>query len=138
MKRFCSSSIYTVNYLFSSKVVWHNVHDTYIDIYARYALIQYTYRSLTMVSYFLTFPRHLIVLTINYSSTNSLTTSILETLCGTEFIRSYLDNRQQAVCVDNHLASFVNVNAGVPQGSVLGPILFPCSSMICQAPFICP
>jgi hypothetical protein len=41
-----------------------------------------------------------------------------------DWFRSYLTNRQQCTFVNNKLSNFENVKIGVPQGSVLGPILF--------------
>lgn len=40
------------------------------------------------------------------------------------FIKTYLQNRTQRVRVDNHLSQPEKVSFGVPQGTVLGPILF--------------
>lgn len=37
---------------------------------------------------------------------------------------SYLEERYQAVKVNNHISDFQLISAGVPQGSVLGPILY--------------
>ena len=37
---------------------------------------------------------------------------------------SYLAERAQCVCVDGHLSPFMDVKYGVPQGSVLGPLLY--------------
>jgi len=40
------------------------------------------------------------------------------------FFESYLQNRQQRVVLDGFSSEYTRVSAGVPQGSVLGPLLF--------------
>ena len=40
------------------------------------------------------------------------------------YINSYLDNRKQCVHINNINSSFNYIISGVPQGSVVGPILF--------------
>ena len=42
----------------------------------------------------------------------------------TDFIASYFSNRKQKVKFDAFFSDFEEVNLGVPQGSVLGPLLF--------------
>ena len=37
---------------------------------------------------------------------------------------NYLNGRTQAVVTDGYQATFMSVNKGVPQGSILGPFLF--------------
>ena len=41
-----------------------------------------------------------------------------------KFIANYLENRNQRVVVGNSSSTLKNVKSGVPQGSILGPILF--------------
>ena len=40
------------------------------------------------------------------------------------WFRSYLNNRQQFTVYNNSSSSYNRINVGVPQGSILGPILF--------------
>lgn len=40
------------------------------------------------------------------------------------WLRNYLHHRKQRVCVDGHMSAPADVKAGVPQGSILGPLLF--------------
>ena len=41
-----------------------------------------------------------------------------------QWVRSYLANRRQAVHINGSVSQSVNLSIGVPQGSVLGPLLF--------------
>ena len=41
-----------------------------------------------------------------------------------DWFKSYLSNRQQCVQINGHLSDFAIVKHGVPQGSILGPLLF--------------
>ena len=40
------------------------------------------------------------------------------------WIRSYLSDRRQCVSIDSSLSNMLHTETGVPQGSILGPILF--------------
>ena len=46
--------------------------------------------------------------------------------CGivNQWFSSYLSNRTQTTEIGSHISSKLNINCGVPQGSVLGPLLF--------------
>ena len=41
-----------------------------------------------------------------------------------DILSSFLDDRQQRVTLDGESSDWANVEAGVPQGSIIGPILF--------------
>jgi hypothetical protein len=44
------------------------------------------------------------------------------------WFKSYLSNRQQLVCIDGISSSLRKLSCGVPQGSLLGPLLYLCYS----------
>ena len=43
---------------------------------------------------------------------------------GSDLVKSYLTNRSQCVQIDETRSGFLPLETGVPQGSILGPLLF--------------
>ena len=44
--------------------------------------------------------------------------------CALHWLESYLSCRKQKVCIDGTLSKELDVLIGVPQGSILGPLLY--------------
>ena len=55
----------------------------------------------------------------------------------TNWIFSFLQGRKQRVVVDGIVTDFLNINRGVPQGTVLGPILFSIMVNCTKSKFAC-
>ena len=41
-----------------------------------------------------------------------------------QWTKSYLNNRHQYVCLEDEKSNTLSIKCGVPQGSILGPLLF--------------
>ena len=41
-----------------------------------------------------------------------------------DWFHSYLSSREQFVCINGHNSDYLSITCGVPQGSILGPLLF--------------
>ena len=44
--------------------------------------------------------------------------------CALKWFCSYLSDRSQCVCIDDICSTFLQIKCGIPQGSILGPLLF--------------
>ena len=66
---------------------------------------------------------------------HELLLSILETSLGFKDKVSYLSSRSQKVLIDSEYSMPRTIKTGVPQGSILGPLLFSCYLVPLDVPF---
>ena len=53
-----------------------------------------------------------------------------------QWLKSYITDRQFKVQIEENFSEVKTINFSVPQGSILGPILFTCNASTLQEPFI--
>jgi hypothetical protein len=61
---------------------------------------------------------------LNYKKLETILMSIGMSDMALRVVLSYLENRRQFVVIDSHRSALLALESGVPQGSVLGPLLF--------------
>lgn len=62
--------------------------------------------------------------TLNFEILLSILKYIGLTDNAVKLIQHYIDNRQQKVAIQNKESNYITLKSGVPQGSILGPLLF--------------
>ena len=115
---------FTNNNLFSSQQYGFRKNAS-----AELAALELTDRLLTQLKYFKIPVNYYMTLSKAFDSLHHIILLQKLTYYGVknsanDLLRSYLSNSKQYVRIDDISSSIVSINTGVPQGSILGPLLF--------------